>query len=85
MMTKNNKQDLEQKQIAHGMCYGMRYNPKLGKTEKCKHREECALHKTYHLEVHVLKRKHTYDVEDYVGNQYIKNWRKCEVWKNTMI
>lgn len=83
MRQKTNRADQEKKQIIFGYCYGDRYNPKTTQTEVCKHRDECELYHRY--ESVLQKRKISeilhIDMEDHVGNQYIKDWRKCEVWK----
>lgn len=79
MKTKTNRDDIERKQVAHGMCYGDRYNPKTGKIEKCQHRDECQLYHQYEIELD--RRNHFTPVIDYVGGQYIKDWRKCKIWK----
>lgn len=83
MKTKTSRADIERKQVAHGMCFGDRYNPKTGKTEKCQHRDECQLYHRYEIELDRREKFPPYfkSVMDYVGSQYIKDWRKCEVWK----
>lgn len=83
MIQKKNRTEQEQKQIAHGMCFGDRYNYKTGKTEICEHRDKCELYHCYKVELERREKDpaHFAIVDDYVGNQYIKDWRKCEVWK----
>ena len=83
MRPKTNRTNQERKQIAHGMCFGDRYNQKTGKTEKCQHRDECQLYYRYEIELERREKHPGYftSVKDYVGSQYIKDWRKCEVWK----
>lgn len=83
MIGKYNRQENEAKQISHGMCYGERYNCKKSEMEICKHRDECELYYKFLIE---LKRREKHKgyftgVKDFVGLQYIKDWRKCEVWK----
>ena len=83
MKTKTSRADIESKQVAHGMCFGDRYNSKTGKTEICEHRDECYLYHRYEIELERREKHPGYftSVKDYVGSQYIKDWRKCEVWK----
>lgn len=83
MRKKTSRTAQEKKQIAHGKCYGNRYNPKTGKTEICEHREECSLYQKYVLfnKERLVSFQYFEPIEDHVGNQPIKDWRKCEVWK----
>lgn len=73
------KEHLEYEQILQGLCFGDRYNPKTGVTEKCKHRDECLLYQKYKKKE--TKRQNFIGVDDYVGSMYIKDWRRCKVYK----